>query len=172
VSEVPRRSFYDPEGSFWEKVDRTHGEDGCWIWTRATRAGYGHLKVGRKGVSAHRYSYELAYGSIPEDMIICHRCNQRLCVNPKHLYAGTYKDNIQDLIAAGMHTSMPPASRGEANGQAVLTEDEVLDIYERAWSGESGKSLAKEYGVNKRTISNIKHGVNWAWLTGHQLKKK
>jgi hypothetical protein len=167
---MSRWPFYDPEGSFWEKVDRTGGEDACWIWIRSVdTSGYGALKVGGKKVNAHRYSYELTYGAIPEGMEICHKCNNRLCVNPNHLYAGTRRQNVADMIAAGnFGLRTPSPKRGTDNYHAVLTEVEVLDIYERAWSGESQVQIAREYSVSKHTISAIKHGKSWQHLTKHK----
>jgi HNH endonuclease len=169
---IPRRQHYDPEGSFWEKVDRSGGNDACWIWTRAVDMnGYGALKVWGKKVNAHRYSYELAYGRVPEDKIVCHRCNERLCVNPQHLYAGTYKDNAKDMIAAGTYRAeQPPRRPGESNGQSILTEGQVLEIYRRAWDGEKQTQIAAEYGIDKRTVTDIKYGRSWAWLTGAKRK--
>jgi HNH endonuclease len=163
--------FYDPEGSFWSKVDRSGGEDECWIWTRAVYGnnGYGALKVNGKKVAAHRYSYELHYGIVPKDKDVCHRCNNRLCVNPRHLYLGTAKDNVSDAIKSGTHHFAPGASlQGIDNPSARLTESEVLEIYYRVWSGEPGIRLAAEYGVSEQEVSRIKNGQTWAWLTGHE----
>jgi hypothetical protein len=167
---MPRWPFHDPEGSFWEKVDRTGGEDACWIWMRCVDTnGYGALKVWSKKVTAHRYSYELAYGLVPEGLEVCHRCNQRLCVNPRHLYAGTRQQNVADMIAAGTSgLRPPPVKQGVDHPYATLTEAEVLDIYQRAWSGESQIQIAREYGVSKYTVSDIKHGKSWQHLTKHK----
>jgi hypothetical protein len=171
---MPRWPSYDPEGSFWEKVDRSGGKDACWIWTRyADTNGYGALKVWGKKVTAHRYSYELAYGQVPEGMEVCHRCNERLCVNPGHLYAGTRQQNVADMIAAGNSgLRPPPPKQGSDHPSAVLTEAEVIDIYQRAWSGGSQIQIAQEYGVSKHTISDIKHGKSWHHLTKHKRRRR
>ena len=90
----------------------------------------------------------------------------------KHLYAGTRRQNVVDAIAAGTHHFAPPNQlKGEERWQATLTNEEVLDIYQRVWSGESGKALAEEYRIDKRVVSQIKNGVTWAWLTGHRRDK-
>lgn len=80
---------------------------GCWIWNGATHAGgYGHILVGsrttgRRMVGAHRVSYELAKGEVPDGHDICHRCDTPACVNPDHLFAGTRKDNMTDMVSKG-----------------------------------------------------------------------
>lgn len=92
----------DPTLRFHEKyaVDATTG---CWNWTGYLYHGYGIISVGRKPTKAHRFSYMLHIGSIPDGMIICHTCDNRSCVNPSHLYAGTYADNNRDISERGRH---------------------------------------------------------------------
>lgn len=89
---------------FWAKVDKTAGPDGCWLWTATTwQNGYGNFwsrKAGRK-VLAHRYSYELANGAPPADLLVCHSCDVRNCVNPAHLWLGTHHDNHRDKFQKG-----------------------------------------------------------------------
>jgi hypothetical protein len=170
--------FHDPEGAFWGKVDRSGGDDACWIWTRfVDTPGYGALKVWGRKVLAHRYAYELHYGSIPKGKIVCHRCNQRLCVNPRHLYIGTYKDNYDDMARSGNNYPPPGPTkeehraRGERNGRAELTEEEVLDIYRRISSGEKVSKIATAYGINRSIVSDIKRGRSWRWLTRISSKR-
>lgn len=79
------------EDRFWPKVDKTGS---CWLWTSATRTdGYGIFGVGMKVKAAHRVSYELAHGTIPEGMFIDHICHTKLCVNPSHLRLATCRQN-------------------------------------------------------------------------------
>lgn len=84
---------------FWAKVRKTRG---CWIWTGATvRGGYGFFWDGKRNGVAHRYSYRLKYGPIPKGKIACHKCDNPKCVNPDHLFIGTYQDNELDKYAKG-----------------------------------------------------------------------
>lgn len=88
--------------NFWDRVDMSGGPDACWPFLGSIgRHGYGNVRV--KGVhhSAHRHAFNLAVGPAIDGLDICHRCNNRSCVNPKHLYQGTRKDNMADVKAAG-----------------------------------------------------------------------
>lgn len=81
---------------FWNKVEKT---DGCWLWTASTFTdGYGKFKFDGKNRRAHRMSWIMENGEIPDGMVVLHSCDTPLCVNPAHLSLGTPKDNTQDMI--------------------------------------------------------------------------
>ena len=82
----------DPEVRFWGKVDKTQD---CWIWTAGTRRGYGHFWSSGKDISAHRFSYELLVGKIPDGLQLDHLCRNRVCVNPDHLEPVTLQENLR-----------------------------------------------------------------------------
>ena len=129
-------------------------EDGCWLW-QATRdaKGYGHIGVAAaKSRKAHRVSYELHVGPIPEGMQVCHKCDTPSCVNPGHLFIGTAMENMADRDAKGR------GARGERSGVAVLTDD--LASYIRS-STLSERALATELGVHRGTINAVRSGRTW-----------
>ena len=145
---------------FWAYVDTSAAPDGCWEWTGYRRAdGYGHIHIGDKTVYVHRYAWELANGPIPAGMSVCHRCDVRICVNPDHLFLGTHVDNMADMVEKDRQ------ARGSTNGNARLTETQVMEICARhAAGGTTYRSLAREFGVGKSTISRIVHRTNWTHL--------
>lgn len=144
---------------FWAKV-RPGVDDECWEWVGGRRGkGYGSFKLTRgHHVSAHRYAWELHYGPVPESndshpngMCVCHQCDNRLCVNPKHLFLGTNADNMADRNGKGRCVPL----KGEANGDSRLTEAKVRDIRARFAAGEPKVALAREFGVSRTAITYI-----------------
>ena len=145
------------ESRFWSKVRKTRG---CWEWTGAKAgAGYGYLML-RKGTLgyAHRISYELHKGPIPEGHSVLHTCDRMLCVKPDHLFTGSQRDNIQDMIRKGRQ------ARGlRAIGRRILTDVQVREV--RSLRGiESQRSIGKRLGVDGSTINNIWSGRTWRHL--------
>jgi hypothetical protein len=139
------------------------GPDSCWEWTALkVRKGYGVIRYNGKKLRAHRLSYELHCGPIPAGLFVCHRCDNRGCINPSHLFLGTNTDNMRDMVSKGRHRLI--RLPGERNGQAKLTEAEA-----RAILASKGKvrqeDLAERYGVSQSRISSIMTGKNWAHLT-------
>src|SRR4029077_7716596 len=136
---------------------------GCWLWMRGLdTSGYGSMSVRSKSQRTHRVAWRLFKGPIPQDRCVLHRCDVRSCVNPDHLFLGTRQDNDADMRAKNRHSPTPGEqgdTRGEQNAQAKLTEGDVADIRRR--SGENWKVLAKEYGVNHRTIWKVRTGRSW-----------
>jgi hypothetical protein len=159
---------HKPEPRFWKNVEK--GE-GCWLWKGLLSAGYGQLRVGEKQIGAHRYSWELHNGPIPEGLFICHRCDNRRCVRPDHLFLGTCRDNLLDALAKGRiaigersvsYTRPETRRRGSQNGLAKLTEEQVGEIRRRyAAGGVTQLSLAQQFGVDRTLISLIVRRKGW-----------
>lgn len=148
----------DLAGRFWEKVDKSAGPDGCWIWTGfLDRKGYGDFHSVGKGKScyAHRVAYELTNGPIETSLEVCHACDNPACVNPAHLWLGTHADNMRDSVNKNRH------ARGEKNGHAILTETDVIAIRAKHAQGVSYRDLAAEYGTCRANISMIITGKRW-----------
>lgn len=133
-----------------------------WLWTGPTDAkGYGHFKFEGRKVWAHRVSYELFVVQIPDGLIIRHKNDTPLDVNPHNLEVGTRADNRQDCVTRG-RTVGP---RGEKQHQSKLTADQVRTIRARYIPRQvTQKMLAEEYGVQQSTISKIVRGVRWDHL--------
>lgn len=158
------------ETRFWHYVDKSN-PDGCWPWlSTRTDKGYGQIRAGgkpRRYLLAHRLSYEMVRGPIPEGMVICHRCDNPPCVNPAHLFLGTHSDNMQDMLAKGRGLKGVPSHpnsvrRGESNGSAKLTAEEVGVIRERyASGGVAYASLGEAYGVTAGMIWRIVRRKAW-----------
>ena len=141
---------------FEAKVIRT---DGCWEWTAGKfSTGYGAFKLSGRLQKAHRIAYELYVGKIPDGLCVCHRCDNPGCVRPDHLFLGTHADNARDKIDKGRGNQ----PLGERNGQAKLTEAQVVAIRSRYAAGERQCDLAKECVVGHASIWRIVRRVTWA----------
>lgn len=148
---------HQEEERFWGKVRKG---DGCWEWcgTRDSH-GYGVLSFGGTGhKKAHRVSWELCAGLIPDGLFVCHHCDNPSCVNPAHLFLGTPRDNYEDMVAKGRRA---PLLRGESHPNSVLTWDGVLSA-RAAWeAGEPQRSIADRLGVSQSSISGALTGETW-----------
>jgi len=160
------KGIYDretAESRFWKKVERS---DTCWNWLGSkSEDGYGWFTENKKTITAHRYSYLLHKGEIPEGNLIRHTCDNRDCVNPDHLILGTPADNSLDMILRDRQ------AKGDKNGAAVLTEAQAREILEEyktdKQSGRLYGSLARlsqKYGVDKQVVSRLTAGKTWRHL--------
>ena len=142
--------------NFWSKVDKSSD---CWNWTGSKSKGYGHLQCGvGSPVRAHRFSWVLHNGGIPDGMVVCHRCDNRSCVNPEHLFLGTVADNNHDMVAKGRLVR----SAGESNGQSKLTREQVRAIYVDT---RPYPVIAAEYGIHRTAVGLIRRRQMWADAT-------
>ena len=129
---------------------------GCWIWTRGgSPLGYGAFWSEGKVKRAHRVSYELYVGPIPEGLVIRHLCHNPACVNPEHLLPGTQQENVNDTKLA---RRIP---RGSERIMSKLTERNILSIRDLLSLGHSRADVAKLFHVNPNTIDDVANGVTW-----------
>jgi hypothetical protein len=153
------------EVRFWDKVDR-RGADECWLWTGAKNAsGHGRIGPGGRGrsmVLAHRVSYELAFGSIPQGdgyhgRCVCHTCDNGWCVNPAHLFRGHHQDNMDDKKAKGRTSRL----KGVQNPRVKLTQAQVEAVRSDPCSREE---IAAKYGISASHIWRIKTRSAWSHI--------
>jgi len=123
--------------------------------------GYGCLRVGQRLALAHRHSWEIHNGAIPAGLLVCHKCDNRACVNPDHLFLGTARDNYRDMVTKRRKCWCGQA--GAANHNAKLTNDNVEAIRRRYAAGrETQASLAKEFRISRSQVGNIVRRQKWA----------
>lgn len=160
------------ERNFWKKVDKS-GPNDCWLWTAAkSKKGYGSFGAG-KNSSSHRISWTLSNGQIPDELCVCHRCDNPPCVNPDHLFLGTNLDNVRDKISKGRarydcgdnhHARLRPErmARGERCSNAKLTAEKVIEIRTiYAAGGTTLKKLGAQFDVHLSLISLVVQRKIW-----------
>jgi hypothetical protein len=159
----------DLEIRFWEKVDKSAGPSGCWIWKGGKdKNGYGRIRINKVEFGAHRLSWEIANcAKIPQGLVVMHKCDNPICVNPNHLMVGTHGDNHTDCARKGRnHKWSSPGFTGEAYHKSTLTEKQVKEIratYNRK-AGMTLEKLGHLYNVTMVTICHIVHRKTWRYL--------
>ena len=137
---------------FWSKVAITSDTDKCWLWMNQTNnQGYGKFRSGKRMVSAHRFSFELNFGEIPEGLMVCHSCDNRRCVNPNHLFLGSHAENMADRDTKQRNKP----SFGLKNGKAKLTDEDVAEIRKLYAAGITPTILAKRFGIHRVYIHRL-----------------
>lgn len=127
------------------------GED-CWNWTGSLNSGgYGKWKCG----AASRQAWKYAYGEIPAGMQVCHKCDNRKCVRPSHLFLGTIRDNQLDKVSKNRH------ARGSSIGNSVMTEKHVLEIRKMRISGSTYKEISQKYGYSWDLVRKVCKNEGW-----------
>ncbi len=181
-----RVKFPPLEARFWARIDKTSHPGGCWVWTGIRNVGgYGVLsyrlpngKCHNHG--AHRFSYELHNGPIPDGLFVCHHCDNPACVNPAHLFLGDHRANGLDCIRKNRHGAVTHPEcqpRGDKNGsrlhpeklrrgelasKAKLTSDQVREIRRRLKSSEATyRELSIEFHVTAQAIRAIELKKSW-----------
>ncbi|MFZ3166395.1 MAG: HNH endonuclease [Candidatus Methanoperedens sp.] len=142
----------------WKKVD-IKSKSECWNWKGYTTPdGYGEMRINYLRYRTHRLVYELTYGSIPNNMLVCHKCDNPSCCNPDHLWLGTIQQNIKDMDNKGRRK----ISYGEKSPTHKLTSSQVKEI-RRLYTTKNytQRDLAKNFGVCQTTIWFILTNKNW-----------
>jgi hypothetical protein len=137
---------------------------GCWECTSHAPDGWGypHFQKNKKTIIISRFMYEKNIGPIPEGMVIRHKCDNTMCINPDHLEIGTQKDNMNDMVIRGR------SLKGSKHNLSKLTEENVVDILRRVNNGECQAKLAREFKVSYSRISMIANGHEWKHVGGIQ----
>ncbi len=144
---------FDADKWFWKYVDK-RSDNECWEWVGyKTHKGYGQISrwAGIPRSNAHRVSYKIHFGEIGEKILVCHKCDNRKCVNPEHLFLGTPKENMHDKINK---------NRSASTGR-LLNKNIVLDIRNLRENGVKYKELAERYNVSQNTIYDICKVNTW-----------
>jgi hypothetical protein len=129
---------------FWNKIDKGSIES-CWNWKLRTVGGYGATRVNGKSVQAHRVAYELTFGPIPSGLLACHKCDNRSCCNPYHLFLGTDKDNALDR-----------ENKGRGVYKLKFSSETIQKIRELYATGNySQNQLGKMFGCTQMQVSYI-----------------
>lgn len=143
---------------FWPKVHRTPT---CWLWTGSQGNTYGHGSISVRQADgkylpeyAHRVSWELANGAIPDGLQVLHRCDVAACVNPDHLFLGTQDANLKDAAAKGRFNVPRPN-----HPRRKLSEADVAAIHELRRDGLTLEAIGANFGVTKCCISQIVRGL-------------
>jgi hypothetical protein len=160
-------------GKEWERRLWAHvspePNTGCWLWTRSCHpGGYGQVQIRgylNRPIGTHRAAWIATHGPIPAGAFVCHKCDNRLCVNPDHLFLGTHAENMADMAAKGRSLSALRFARnvrGERHPDAKLNEGTVREIRARHEAGETYAVLALAYGVSKPTVAHACQRRSWA----------
>lgn len=143
--------------AFWKLVDKSKGEDACWIW-KGNYNSWGYGRFADEGVKwvAHRYAFYLYGGDVSK--FVCHKCDNPACVNPSHLFSGTSQDNTNDMISKGRN------SCGEKHPHSKLTTKKVIALRRDYANGLPLEKLAKKYKIQFQSVSAIARGDKWKHL--------
>lgn len=161
----------------------------CWEWHGTIRRGYGYFHMTAHGLKsqwrAHRVAWIYTHGAIPQDLLVLHGCDNKPCVNPQHLHLGTTADNIAEAVSRNRiqtgdcHSSRrrldarprgdthylrlhpDAAARGEAIGNAKLTDRQVKRLYALKKEGLTQKAIAQALEISQPTVSLVLLGKRW-----------
>lgn len=160
---------------FYSYLIIPENDNDCMRWTgQKNTDGYGQLRIGGKKVNVHKLSYKIHLGVIPKDKCVCHSCDNRDCVNPKHLWLGTHQENIKDrdkkkrghFLKESSHfkkgSGFSMAQFGQEKWNAILTDEKVIEIRNMIEKGLTQREISKKFNIEVSNISRINTGKYWA----------
>jgi len=189
--DLPIRDEIDPvqQARFWRKVCKSDGPDACWPWLGTSTGGYGSVSINGQRHRATRIAYILEYGSFPDGMYACHKCDNPLCANPTHIFPGTPSENSYDMHSKNRGPKNPATGdrngartqperltrgedhwmrknpervpRGEDRAMSKLTWEKVRALRASYTKGATQKALAEEYDLHQSTVSDIVRAETW-----------
>ena len=129
----------------------------CWSWGGAGKGnGYGNINIMGRTTGAHRVSYQIFVGDIPDGMDVCHKCDNRWCVNPAHLFVASRAVNMQDMKLKG---------RGAGGNRKHLKESHVQEIRRRLYAGAAPRDIAEQMNINYATVTAISRGSSYVGIS-------
>lgn len=149
--------------TFLNYFERGNNEE-CWEWKGTIiKAGYGRVHFKCKYMSAHRYSYQYFIGKIENDLWVLHKCDNRKCVNPSHLFLGDVYDNNADCVNKGRHRTFPNAIKikGDAHAMAKLKANDIVQIRYMINNGFKDSDISNLFNVSRSAINHVKIGRTW-----------
>ena len=149
-----------------EKLDRIRinfeanviKKDGCWDWKKSIKKKYASIKYENRQTSAHRISWLLHFGEIPEGLFVCHKCDNARCTNPTHLFLGIARENVLDMINKDRHKNRP---FGENHKNSKLTEIKVKEIKKLINLGVPMSRISKDFNISQGSLIAIKNNITW-----------